>query len=321
MKNEGEIKIYEGENGQVRVEAKIKDETIWLSQKEVANLFGIDRSVITKHLNNIFKTEELKEDSVCAIFAHTAEDNKTYNTKFYNLDAIISVGYRVNSKKATDFRIWATKTLKQYLVNGYIINDKKFKEVQSIIQFITAKAKVSELSGHEKEILDVIERYSKTWKVLGEYDEGNIGIEKFKKSKYQLNYYKSRQVIDELKEDLLQKKIVGDLFGSERGHAFEGILGNLYQTFGGEELYGSVEEKGAHLLYFVIKDHPFSDGNKRIGSLLFLHFLNENSFLFKNNGEVKISDRTLVALALLVASSDPREKESIVRLIINLIQD
>ncbi|MCL5410659.1 MAG: virulence protein RhuM/Fic/DOC family protein [Patescibacteria group bacterium] len=321
MKSEGELIIYKSKSGDVEIKATFRDDTIWLNQNQMADLFGVNRQAITKHLNNIFKSKELEENSVCSILEHTAEDNKSYKTKFYNLDSVISVGYRVNSQKATDFRIWATKTLKQYLVNGYIINDKKFKEVQSIIQFITAKAKIQELSGHEKEILDVIERYSKTWKVLGEYDEGDIKIEKFKKSKYQLNYYKSRQIIDELKEDLLKKKIVGDLFGSERGHTFEGILGNLYQTFGGEELYGSLEEKAAHLIYFVIKDHPFSDGNKRIGSLLFLHFLNENSFLFKNNGEVKISDRTLVALALLVASSNPREKESIVRLIINLIQD
>lgn len=252
---------------------------------------------------------------------YTAKDNKSYKTKFYNLDAIISVGYRVNSAKATDFRIWATKTLRNYLVKGYAINDKKFLEVKSIVKFITEKAKSDTLAGHEKEILDVIEKYSRTWKVLGQYDEGNIKIKRGRKGKYKLNYYACRDMIDRLKEDLIDKKIVGDLFGQEREQIFEGILGNLYQTFGGEDLYGSLEEKAAHLLYFVIKDHPFFDGNKRIGSLLFLSFLENNNFLFHNDGQVKINDKTIVALALLVASSDPKEKEAMVRLTINLIQD
>ena len=318
MKQEGELIIYKSKGGEIEIKTQLKDESIWLAQKQIVELFGTERSVITKHLNNIFKSGELEEKSNVQKM-HIANSDKP--VKFYNLDAIISVGYRVNSQKATDFRIWATKTLRQYLVKGYVVNDKRFIEAQKIIQFIAAKSKVAELTGHEKEILDVIERYSKTWKVLGEYDEGNIEIKKQKKAKFTLNYYKCRQIIEKLKDDLIAKKIVGDLFGSERGHQLEGIVGNLYQTFGGEDLYDSVEEKAAHLLYFVIKDHPFSDGNKRIGSLLFLYFLEKNNFLFKDNGETKIADRTLVALALLVASSDPKEKEAITRLVINLIQD
>ena len=318
MKQEGELIIYKSKGGEIEIKTQLKDESIWLAQKQIVELFGTERSVITKHLNNIFKSGELEEKSNVQKM-HIANSDKP--VKFYNLDAIISVGYRVNSQKATDFRIRATKTLRQYLVKGYVVNDKRFIEAQKIIQFIAAKSKVAELTGHEKEILDVIERYSKTWKVLGEYDEGNIEIKKQKKAKFTLNYYKCRQIIEKLKDDLIAKKIVGDLFGSERGHQLEGIVGNLYQTFGGEDLYDSVEEKAAHLLYFVIKDHPFSDGNKRIGSLLFLYFLEKNNFLFKDNGETKIADRTLVALALLVASSDPKEKEAITRLVINLIQD
>lgn len=252
---------------------------------------------------------------------YTAKDNKSYKTKFYNLDAIISVGYRVNSSKATDFRIWATKTLRNYLVKGYAVNDKKFLEVKEIVRFITEKAKSDTLSGHEKEILDVIEKYSKTWSILGQYDEGNIKIKKGRKGKFKLNYYACRDMIDRLKDDLVRKKIVGELFGQEREEAFEAILGNLYQTFDGEDLYSSLEEKAAHLLYFVIKDHPFFDGNKRIGSLLFLSFLEKNAFLFHNDGQVKINDKTIVALALLVASSSPKEKDAMIRLTINLIQD
>lgn len=321
MKQDGELIIYKSKKGEVQIEARLRDETIWLNQDQMARLFDVNQPAIAKHLNNIFKSGELEEKSAHSILEYTAKDNKSYKTKFYNLDAIISVGYRVNSEKATDFRIWATKTLRQYLVKGYVVNDKRFIEAQKIIRFITEKAKVQELSGREKEILDVIERYSKTWKVLGQYDEGKIEIKKPKKAKFTLNYYKCREIIDELREDLINKKIAGDLFGSERSHQLEGIIGNLYQTFDGNELYNSIEEKAAHLLYFVIKDHPFSDGNKRIGSLLFLYFLEQNNFLFKDSGETKIADRTLVALALLVASSDPREKETMTRLVINLIQD
>ena len=318
MKQEGELIIYKSKGGDVEIKTKIQNDTIWLSQKEIVDLFQTDQSVVSRHIHNIYFSGELDEKSNMQKM-HNANSDKP--VKYYSLDTIVSVGYRVNSKKATDFRVWATKTLKQYLVKGYLINDKKFIEAKSIVQFITEKAKNAELSGHEQEILDVIERYSKTWKVLGEYDEGEIQIAKTKRAKYQLRYYQCQEIIENLKDDLIAKKIVGDLFGQEREHTFEGIIGNLYQTFGGEELYDSIEEKAAHLLYFVIKDHPFSDGNKRIGSLLFLHFLNSNNFLFKENGEVKIADKTLVALALLVATSAPREKDAIVRLAINLIQD
>ena len=318
MDNKGELIIYESKKGEVSIETHLKDETIWLAQKQIVDLFDTERSVITKHLNNIFKSGELEEKSNVQKM-HIANSDKP--VKLYNLDAIISVGYRVNSKKATDFRVWATKTLRNYLVKGYVINQNKFLEVKEIVRFITEKAKSDTLSGHEKEILDVIEKYSKTWSILGQYDDGNIQVKKGRKGKFKLNYYACRDMINKLKDDLIQKKIVGELFGQEREQTFEAILGNLYQTFDGEDLYSSLEEKAAHLLYFVIKDHPFFDGNKRIGSLLFLSFLERNAFLFHNDGQVKISDKTIVALALLVASSDPREKDAMIRLTINLIQD
>lgn len=325
MDKKGELIIYRSKSGDVEIKTTFLGDTIWLNQKQIASLFSVNQPAIAKHINNIYNSGELVEEGTYSILEYmgTKGDNKKrkYETKYYNLDMIISVGYRVNSQKATDFRVWATKTLRNYLVKGYVVNDNRFIEAQKIIKFITEKAKVKELSGREKEILDVIERYSKTWKVLGEYDHGNIGIKKQKKAKFTLNYYKCREIIEELREELVSKGIAGSLFGQERGQSFEAIIGNLHQTFDGKDLYSSIEEKSAHLLYFVIKDHPFSDGNKRIGSLLFLFFLEQNSFLFKDNGETKIADRTLVALALLVASSDPREKETIVRLIINLIQD
>jgi death-on-curing family protein len=226
----------------------------------------------------------------------------------------------VNSQKATDFRIWANKILKNYLVKGYAINERKFSEIQKIVQFITDKAKVKELSGHEKEILDVIDRYSKTWKVLSEYDKGKIEIEKPKKTKFQLNFYKCSEIIDQLKEELVAKGLADEYFGLERENTLEETLEDLYRTYSDKE-DNSVEEKAAHILYAAIKDRPFTDGNKRIGSLLFLYFLEKNNFLFKAGGEVRITDRTLVALALLVASSDPKEKDTIIKLIVSLIQD
>ena len=321
MNEKNELIIYRSKSGEVEIETRLENETLWLSQEQMAGLFDVNRQAISKHLINIFKTKELKVNSVCSILEHTAEDNKSYKVKFYNLDAVISVGYRVNSKKATDFRVWATKTLRQYLTKGYVINSNKFTEIQKIVRFITSKAKQKELEGHEKEILDVISKYSSTWKILGQFDEDKIEIKRTKQTKWKLNHYYCRDMIDTLKEELISKKLAGKLFGRERDHSLEGIVGNLYQTFGGKELYNSIEEKAAHLLYFVIKDHPFSDGNKRIGSLLFLDFLYKNNFLLKEEGIIKISNKTIVALALLVAASDPKEKDSIIKLIINIIQD
>lgn len=325
MDDKSELIIYKSKSGDIEIKTTLKDDSIWLSQKQIASLFSVNQPAIAKHVSNIYKSGELSEEGTYSILEYmgTKGDNKKrkYETRYYNLDMIISVGYRVNSKKATDFRVWATKTLRNYLVKGYVINQNKFLEVKEIVRFITEKAKSDTLSGHEKEILDVIEKYSKTWSILGQYDDGNIKVKKGRKGKFKLNYYACRDMIDKLKDDLVQKKIVGELFGQEREQTFEAILGNLYQTFDGKDLYSSLEEKAAHLLYFVIKDHPFFDGNKRIGSLLFLSFLERNAFLFHNNGQVKINDKTIVALALLVASSDPREKNAMIRLTINLIQD
>jgi prophage maintenance system killer protein len=325
MKKEtDQIIIYEDQKGESRVEAIMESETIWLTQKQIAKVFDKDVRTVNEHMQNIFSTKELSKESTIRKIRKVQIEGKRKierSLDHYNLDMVLSVGYRVNSKKATAFRVWANKVLKGYLIEGYSINERKFLEVKEIVRFITEKARSDTLSGHEKEILDVIEKYSKTWSILGQYDEGNIKIKKGRKGKFKLNYYACRDMIDKLKDDLVRKKIVGDLFGQEREETFEAILGNLYQTFDGEDLYSSLEEKAAHLLYFVIKDHPFFDGNKRIGSLLFLSFLEKNSFLFHNDGQVKINDKTIVALALLVASSDPKEKDAMIRLTINLIQD
>ena len=310
------------------MDVRLEEETVWLSQAQISDLFGIERSVITKHLRNIFKDEELHSDSVCAIFAHTAADGKDYKIKSYNLDAIISVGYRVNSKQATQFRVWVTKTLKNHLIKGYTINEKrlleareKFQELQTDISFLQEKSKYELLSGQEQEILNLLSDYSKTLTILEQYDKGQLKESKGGKTKIVLEYDDCLKIIAELKKELVLKKEASDLFGNERDGSFEGIIKGLYQSFGDKELYPSIEDKASHLLYFIIKDHPFSDGNKRSAAFLFVYFLDKTNFLFKKSGERKINDNALVALALLVAESDPKEKETMVKIVKNLLAE
>ena len=324
----GEIIIYKTSKNEVVLDVRLEEETVWLSQAQISKLFGIERSVITKHLNNVFKNGELRENSVCAIFAHTASDGKIYKTQFYNLDAIISVGYKVNSKQATQFRIWATKTLKDHLLKGYTTNEKrlleareKFNELQTAISFLQEKSKKELLSGQEGEILNLLSSYAKTLTILEQYDKGELKESKGGKTKFILTYEHCLQIINELRKELVAKKEAGDLFGSERDGSFEGIIRGLYQSFGGKELYPSVEDKASHLLYFIIKDHPFSDGNKRSGAFLFVYFLDKTNFLFKKSGERKINDNALVALALLVAESEPKEKETMIKIVKNLLAE
>lgn len=324
----GEIIIYKTSKNEVALDVRLEEETVWLSQAQISELFGIERSVITKHLNNVFKNGELHEEAVCAIFAHTASDGKNYKIKSYNLDAIISVGYRINSKQATQFRIWATKILKEHLLKGYTINEKrlleareKFQELQTAISFLQEKSKKELLSGQEGEILNLLSNYAKTLTILEQYDKGELKELKGGKTKFILTYEHCLQIIKEVRRELVAKKEAGDLFGSERDGSFEGIIRGLYQTFGGKELYPSVEDKASHLLYFVIKDHPFSDGNKRSAAFLFVYFLDKTDHLFKKSGERKINDNALVALALLVAESEPKEKETMIKIVKNLLAE
>lgn len=324
----GEIIIYKTSKNEVGLSVHFIDETVWLTQNQIALLFGTQRPAITKHLNNIFKSRELSKNAVCSKMEHTAFDGKIYKTQFYNLDAIISIGYKVNSKRATQFRVWATKTLRDHLLKGYTINEKrlleakeKFQELQTAISFLQEKSKKELLSGQEGEIFNLLSNYAKTLTILEQYDKGKLADKKGGVSKFVLKYNDCLKIISELKKELLIKKEAGDLFGQERGGSFEGIINGLYQSFGGKELYPSIEDKASHLLYFIIKDHPFSDGNKRSAAFLFVYFLDKNNFLFKNNGERKINDNALVALALLVAESDPKEKETMVKIIKNLIID
>ena len=324
--NKGEIVIYRPKSGEIEVKVKLEKETIWLTQAQLSLLFGTKRPAITKHLSNIFKSGELDKNSVCSILEHTATDGKIYKTKFYNLDMIISVGYRVNSKKATQFRVWSTRILKQHIFQGYTINQRrlletrsKFKELQNAIAFLREKSSKKTLEGQEKEILDLLGNYAKTLSILSQYDRGKVKKLKGREAKFVLEYNHCENIVVILKKDLAKRMEASDLFGIETGKKFESIIKNLYQTFNRRELYKTIEEKAAHLLYLTIKDHPFVDGNKRVASFLFVYFLDKNDYLYRKNGEKKINDNALVALALLVTESDSKEKDILIKIIINLI--
>lgn len=330
----GEIIIYKTSQNEVELKVHFENENIWLTQNQIALLFGTQRPAITKHLKNVFESGELEEKVVSSILEHTTEHGaikgktQTQRVKFYNLDAIISVGYRVNSQRATQFRIWATKVLKQYLIRGYAINEKrlseaknKFRELQEAILFLQKQSKKELLKGQETEILNLLADYSKTLSLLEKYDKGKLSEQKGRKTKFILKYEGCRKIIAELKKELIAKKEAGDLFGQERDGNFEGIINGLYQTFAKKELYPTIEDKTSHLLYLIIKDHPFADGNKRIASFLFVYFLDKSGYLFKKSGERKINDNALTALALLIAESNPKEKEMMIKIIKNLIFD
>ncbi len=323
--SKGKIVIYKSKEGP-KLDVRLEEDTVWLMQKQIAILFDTQRPAITKHLNNIFKSGELNKNSVSSILEHTAADGKVYKTQFYNLDAVISVGYRVNSKRATQFRIWATKTLKNHLVKGYTINEKRLlqaknqlKELQGAVSFLQEKTKHKLLAGQEQEILSLLANYSKTLSILGQYDKGKLPLIKKTKGKFVLVYEDAKQIVQKIKTDLIDKKEASSLFGQESEEKFKAILGNIYQTFDRKEVYSSLEEKAAHLLYFVIKDHPFVDGNKRTASFLFIYFLDRNNFLYRKTGEKKINDNALTALALLIAVSDPKDKNILIKIITNLL--
>lgn len=325
--NKGEIIIYRSPIGP-EIQVKLERDTVWLNAHLIARLFDVNRPAIVKHINNIYKTGELDKKSTCSILEQVAADGKVRKMNLYNLDMIISVGYRVNSKRATQFRIWATKTLKDHLIKGYTINEKrlleareKFKELQAAISFLQEKSKKELLSGQAGEILNLLANYSKTLTLLEQYDNEKLSLVKKAKGKFILKYDDAELVIHEIKRELIAKKEASDLFGQENSDTFKGILGNFYQTFGKKEVYPSLEEKAAHLLYFTIKDHPFVDGNKRIGSFLFIYFLDKNNYLYRKNGEKKINDNALTALSLLIAVSNPNDKDILIKIITNLINN
>jgi prophage maintenance system killer protein/prophage antirepressor-like protein len=324
MRSMGDIAIFRSKDKKIQIRVKLEMETVWLTQRQIARLFGTQRPAITKHLRNIFKSGELREDSVCSILEHTAEDGKRYRTKFYNLDIIISLGYRVNSAHATQFRIWATNVLRRHLIDGYTLNEKylkeqaqKFRALQRAVRFIGSLKDRKQL-GHEEAmgLLEVVSDYSYALGLLDDYDYKRLKVSQTsKKEKFILKQEAALIVVEELKEKFGNSK----LFGVMRDRSFDSSVSSIYQTFEGKDLYPSVEEKAANLLYFIVKNHSFVDGNKRIGASIFLWFLEKNGALYKKDGSKRIADNALVALTLMIAESKPDEKDIIITLVVNLI--
>ena len=291
-----EIVIYE--DGSIVLDARVEQETVWLNQRQMANLFNVDSDTISYHLKNIYKCSELGKDATTEKISVVQKEGKREvkrKISFYNLDAIISVGYRINSQRATQFRIWATGVLKEYIIQGYTLNQKRLqqkglKEFNQAIALLQTTIEQENLACDEaKGLLDVIVGYGRSWSLLEGYDEDNLPTPEYQSDqKFILSYAEATDAIEKLKSELMKKDEATDLFGREKAGEFDGIVGNVYQTFGGDDLMPSVEAKAANLLYYIIKDHPFVDGNKRIGAFLFIVFLQKNKMLHRANGEAKI---------------------------------
>lgn len=326
-----EIVIYETPEKEIKIEVHLENETLWLSQKQIAQLFDRGIPAINEHIKNIYNEKELNQTSTIRKFRTVQKEGGREverDIDCYNLDVIISVGYRVSSLRGTQFRIWATNTLKSYLVKGYALNEKrlsevqsKFNELQTAIAFMEEKSKKELMSGQESELLHLLSGYAKTLTLLEAYDNGKVLETTGTPTKFVLTYERCKEIITEIKKTLITKKEAGDLFGSERGNSFEGIIRNLYQTYDGAELYPNIDDKAANLLYLIIKDHPFSDGNKRTAAFLFVFFLDKTESLYRESGEKRINDNALTALALLIAESNPSEKDILIKITKNLITD
>ena len=330
MKEEprGEIVIYRTKDGKAALEVKLQEETVWLSQAQVGQLFDKNKRTISEHISNLFKEGELIENAVVRKFRTTAADGKSYQVEYYNLDVIISVGYRVKSQRGTQFRIWASQVLKDHILKGYSINEKRLTEqnarlleLQKTVSLLQRVMEGRELARDEATgLLQVITDYSYALSLLDQYDHQQLKIRRTtKKIPFALTYEAARRAIDKLGEQSRKKGQSAALFGQEKDQSFQGSLGAIYQTFGGKDLYPSIEEKAAHLLYFVIKNHSFIDGNKRIGAFLFLWFLDAGGILYAGDGRKRIGDNALVALTLMIAESRPEDKDIITKVIVNLI--
>ncbi|MBC8048015.1 MAG: virulence protein RhuM/Fic/DOC family protein [Fimbriimonadaceae bacterium] len=319
-----EIVIYKTPDNETQVEVKFEGETVWLNQAQLVELFNLSKANISEHLKSIFKSGELDNGATVRNFRTVRMEGKreiTRDIEHYNLDVIISIGYRVNTKRGIQFRQWATQRLKDYLGKGYAVNQKRLEQLQQVVTIIQQSGNTDSLQLTEaKGLLEILSNYTQSFVLLNQYDSNNISTDKLNENiTYEIKYNEAKAAIAELKKQLMAKKEAADLFGNEKDSGFNSSLQSIVQTFDGKFLYPSIEEQAANLLYFVIKNHSFNDGNKRIGAFLFVWFLEKNKHRFKKSGEVKINDNGLVALALLVAQSDPAEKELMIKLIINLI--
>jgi hypothetical protein len=312
--------IYQAKSGAIELRGDFKSETLWATQAQIADIFTIERSVVTKHIRNIFKDQELDEKAVCAKFAHTAEDGKTYQVQFYNLDIVLAIGYRANSAKAIEFRQWATQTLRQHITKGYTINPKMiqyhYDEFQQAIEDIKHLLPQGAIIDNAS-VLELVTAFADTWLSLDAYDKDTLTTKGVTKKSVKLNANELSDALAVFKTELIRKREATDLFGADRGiGGVEGIIGNVMQSFGGQDVYATLEEKAAHLLYFIIKNHPFSDGNKRSGAYAFVWFLRRVKLLDTN----RITPPALTAITLLIAESDPKNKERMIRLVLQLLK-
>jgi prophage maintenance system killer protein len=303
------------------VDVKLENETVWLNRQQLSTLFGRDIKTIGKHINNALR-EELKDIPVVAKFATTASDGKVYQVEYYNIEMITSVGYRVKSQRGTQFRIWANSVLKEYLIKGYAVNDKislqKYEELKQLVHILgrTVQNQVELSAENTNDLINVVADYTYALDTLDKYDYQKLDIAKTTgEFKFHATYENAMEAIMSLKE-----KFGGSaLFGNEKDNSFKSSIGQIYQTFGGVDLYPSVEEKAAMLLYLVTKNHSFSDGNKRIAATLFLWFMANNGILYNHDGSKRVADNTLVAITLMIAESRTEEKDTMVKVVVNLI--
>ncbi len=325
----GQIAIYQTADGKTHLDVRLERDSVWLTQRQMSEVFDTTPENILMHLKNIFRDNELAEEATAKDFLVVrAEGNRqvTRHLKHYNLDAIISVGYRVNSKKGTQFRIWASNILKQYLIQGYALNEQKLQAQQEKLADLKQAIALSSRLVHNKAlsatesqgILAILEKYSHALAVLDDYDHQRLQVAGLRSAEQaKISYTEAMAQIHLWRK---QERLT-ELFGNEKDDSFKGSLATIYQTFAGEELYPSIEEKAANLLYFIVKNHSFSDGNKRIAAAIFVWFLERHQYLYNAEGEKRIADNALVAFTLLIAESKPEERETIVKVIINLIND
>ena len=325
--SDNKIIIYNTPDGEATVRVNLDGDTVWLSQQQMAALFDKDRTVITRHINNIYKTKELEKSSTCAFFAQVRDEGgRAVERKIplYNLDMIISVGYRVNSKRGTQFRIWANKVLKEYLIKGYTISnnitEQRYQELKQLVAVMARTVKrIGDTAGKDHQtdsLVSMVADYAYALDTLDRYDYQQLEVGgTTTEERFHATYDNAMEMIDSLR----RKFGGGTLFGNEKDGSFRSSIGQIYQTFGGTELYPSIEEKAAMLLYLVTKNHSFSDGNKRIAATLFLWFLERNGILYRPDGGKRIADNALVALTLMIAESRTEEKDTIVKVIVNLI--
>ncbi|MDP8258720.1 MAG: RhuM family protein [Candidatus Aadella gelida] len=325
MKNDntkhGKVVLYKN-----RIEVTLEKNTAWLNQKQMAELFDKDLRTVNEHILNVYKEKELSKKSTIRKFRIVQKEGQRKvlrNIEFYNLDVIISVGYRVNSVRGTQFRVWATNVLRKHLIDGYTLNEKRLKiqkdkirELSEAVALLKNVLRIESISDESKGIIQIISEYTKALNILDDYDHKRLKIPRgTKRSKYILTYEKARKIIDEMRRRFKDSPIVGQ----EKDASFKGSLGAIYQTFDGKDVYPTIEEKAAHLLYFAVKNHSFVDGNKRISAALFVCFLQKNGVLSNKKGEKRINDSTLVALALMIAASNPSEKDLMIKVILNLL--